>query len=245
MNTDAHPDVFQNRGEVTAPNQDYFKRNAFDEWKRDQDQMRARLMRTVANLNKQYKALSVHQKSDVENLQEQLNALTEETSLHEQFRKETKRWLTMLEDNQAKLQQMLEHDETFKEEMKQDMMDFSTSQQALLDELLEARTELTSQTEQLMEFRNQVLESLIAQDDQQTHLLERMDNQEALLEKVTRQVHHFRSILFERSSYLAEKIDNSCQKTSDYVYEWVMGSDQSLTLLNSKRSNETGKVREK
>src|SRR5699024_12866080 len=66
-------------------------------------------------------------------------------------------------------------------------------------------------------------------------MLDRLENQEALMEKFHRQISEFRSILFERSSFLAEKIEDSYNLTSSYFYQLVSGSDTPLTLYMDQR----------
>ena len=75
------------------------------------------------------------------------------------------------------------------------------------------------------------------QEEFQTGVLTRLDQQEALTEKIFRQINHIRSILFERTNFLAEKIDEGYKITSSYVYNLMTGSDQPITfyLMNNKK----------
>ena len=66
------------------------------------------------------------------------------------------------------------------------------------------------------------------QKENQQEVLTRLDNQEALTEKALRQIGHLRSSLFERTNYLAEKIEDSYQLTSSYLYQLLTGADQPL-----------------
>ncbi|WP_217586266.1 hypothetical protein [Lentibacillus saliphilus] len=244
MNTNMHPDMYENSEKITAPNQDYYMRNAFDMWKRDQQQARTQLFQAVHHLNQQFTILSTQHKKEIDDIRSQLATLDMEAGVQEQFREETERWLAMLDENQGKLEQLLEHDRAFKQTIQQEMSDLNASQQTVLEELTGARTQLLAQMDRVLELHEQVTESLAAHEAEQTHLVNRMADQEALLEKVTRQISHVRSILFERSTYLADKIDDSWRQTSDYLYQWVKGKDQPLTLLNTKKSEQTERTRE-
>ncbi|MFZ7944713.1 hypothetical protein [Neobacillus sp. 19] len=88
-----------------------------------------------------------------------------------------------------------------------------------------------------LELQKIAAEKLEKQDDFQSGVLKRLDNQEALLDKLARQVNHIRSILFERTNYLAERIEDGYKVTSSYVYKLMTGSDQPLTffLMNHKK----------
>lgn len=87
------------------------------------------------------------------------------------------------------------------------------------------------------ELQKQLSEKISKQEEFQTGVLNRLDQQEALTEKIARQLNQIRSILFERTNYLAEKIDEGYKLTSSYVYNLMTGSDQPITLylMNSKK----------
>jgi hypothetical protein len=87
------------------------------------------------------------------------------------------------------------------------------------------------------ELQKQLSEKISKQEEFQTGVLNRLDQQEALTEKIFRQLNHIRSILFERTNYLAEKIDEGYKITSSYVYNLMTGSDQPITfyLMNNKK----------
>ena len=88
------------------------------------------------------------------------------------------------------------------------------------------------------ELQKQLSEKLSKQEEFQKGVLTRLDQQEALTEKIFRQINHIRSILFERTNFLAEKIDEGYKITSSYVYNLMTGSDQPITfyLMNNKKS---------
>ena len=81
------------------------------------------------------------------------------------------------------------------------------------------------------ELQKQLTEKFNNQEEFQTGVLTRLDQQEALTEKIFRQINHIRSVLFERTNYLAEKIDEGYKITSSYVYNLMTGSDQPITFL--------------
>ncbi|WP_190284875.1 hypothetical protein [Bacillus sp. S3] len=101
----------------------------------------------------------------------------------------------------------------------------------------EVNQQLSLQMNEQLELQKIAAEKLEKQDDFQSGVLKRLDNQEALLDKLARQVNHIRSILFERTNYLAERIEDGYKVTSSYVYKLMTGSDQPLTffLMNHKK----------
>jgi hypothetical protein len=106
---------------------------------------------------------------------------------------------------------------------------------------LQAANELlASKINEQVELQKQLSQEFTKQEEFQTEVLSRLDKQEALTEKIYRQLNHIRSILFERTNYLAEKMDEGYKLTSSYVYNLMTGNDQpvSFTLLNRNKKVE-------
>lgn len=108
-------------------------------------------------------------------------------------------------------------------------------------QLQTANLELSLQITAQMELQKQLSEKFLNQEEFQVSVLNRLDRQEALTEKISRQLNHIRSILFERTNYLAQKMNEGYKLTSSYVYNLMTGSDQPLTFyrLNKKEEKKT------
>jgi hypothetical protein len=113
-----------------------------------------------------------------------------------------------------------------------------------LDERMEkyeyANQQLHTQFNEQYMLQKQMSEKLTGQEEFQSGVISRLDKQEALTEKISRQINHIRSILFERTNYLAEKVDEGFKLTSSYVYNLMTGSDQPISfyLLNKKEEKQ-------
>src|SRR5699024_8950215 len=70
-----------------------------------------------------------------------------------------------------------------------------------------ATSELKQQMEEQLELQKQIQNQLLKQGENQKEVNDRLDNQEALTEKIVRQVDYLRSILFERTNDLTEKVN--------------------------------------
>ncbi|MHA6259809.1 hypothetical protein ACXYMX_07795 [Sporosarcina sp. CAU 1771] len=66
-------------------------------------------------------------------------------------------------------------------------------------------------------YQEELTKQISSQEEIQQDLLKRLDKQEGLTEKVLRQMDFIRSILYERTNFLAEKIENSYSMTSSYM----------------------------
>lgn len=108
----------------------------------------------------------------------------------------------------------------------------------------EANQHLAMQMNEQLELQKSVAEKIEKQEDLQGSVLKRLDNQDAILDKLARQVNHIRSILFERTNYLATKIEDGYKVTSSYVYKLMTGSEQPLTffLMNHKKEESQKKA---
>ena len=109
-----------------------------------------------------------------------------------------------------------------------------------LDRYEDTNHQLVLKMNQQLELQKEVAEKMTKQEEFQGEVLERLDNQEALMDKISRQINHIRSILFERTNYLATKIDDGYKLTSSYVYNLMTGSEKPLTffLMNRKEENQ-------
>ncbi|MBI0577134.1 hypothetical protein IEC97_07155 [Neobacillus cucumis] len=120
---------------------------------------------------------------------------------------------------------------------------------ALADLLEEQKKELQRMFNHVMntmDEKNGNLRTVIEHDEQMmmdmlNQVLTRLDRQEALTEKILRQINHIRSILFERTNYLATKIEDGYKVTSTYVYKLMTGSDQPLSFLLRNDKKEESK----
>ena|GEM_PF-4036673 len=97
-------------------------------------------------------------------------------------------------------------------------------------EVLDKMLEQTHRQEQLFE---QIENKGTVQED----LLMRMKQQEALMEKMLRKIANFRSILFERTSFLTDKMEDNYHLTTTLIYNLWSGSDP-LPTFHMSRENE-------
>jgi GMP synthase PP-ATPase subunit len=106
--------------------------------------------------------------------------------------------------------------------------------------LQESNEQLATKIIEQIELQKHLSQEFTKQEEFHTEVLSRLDKQEALTEKIYRQLNHIRSILFERTNYLAEKMDEGYKLTSSYVYNLMIGNDQpvSFTLLNRNKKVE-------
>lgn len=81
--------------------------------------------------------------------------------------------------------------------------------------------ELISKMDQQIELQQKMATEIAKQESLQHSVVNRLENQEALAEKMLRQMENLRSILYERTNYLAEKIEKGYASTSSYIYKMM------------------------
>lgn len=93
---------------------------------------------------------------------------------------------------------------------------------SLLEKYSGKNEELTLKIEQQIELQKEMSSQIAKQEDFQHDVINRLDKQEALTEKIIGKMDHFRSILYERTNFLTEKIEKGYHSTSDYIHNMMM-----------------------
>lgn len=167
-------------------------------------------------------------KLDVMNEMETQNRISQEISNRiEQFEALTQQLSGQIKKQQENLNEKMEQYEGFQ-----------TKVLSRLDNHEKANQHLSEQIKEQINLEKELNEKMSQQESYQTEILTRIDKQEALTEKLARQINHIRSILFERTNFLAEKIEDGYKLTSSYVYKLLTGSEQPLTFYTIKNKQE-------
>ncbi|MBS4205424.1 hypothetical protein [Lederbergia citrea] len=234
INKGEHPDVFKNNEKINEPNQQFSKIDYLSELVQEQK-------KAYISLNDSFQKLKLlsEQQDNTQAIRwkeigSQLNELKASYYHHEQFENQVIEWLTKLDQKNV---EALENEDSFKQELMEEINRVSLSNKEIMEKCESTNQELAIQINEQFQLQKQLSDQMSKQEDRQNEVISRMDDQEALAEKILRQIDHIRSILFERTSYLAEKIENGYKVTSSYVYKLMTGSDQplSLLLMNQKK----------
>ncbi|WP_129729155.1 hypothetical protein [Ectobacillus funiculus] len=240
INRDNHPNIYKNNQTIYTSNQEIVRRNALTELMNEQQKATMALIQAIAELNIRYEQLEEKQSNQWNDIQNQMNSLTANSRQREAFESQLMQQLHRLEEKSIGLQSLLEHEGQVKQSLLEqvDLLRESNREIASRLEKNEATNEqLSLQLNEQLELQKDVVDTLTNQEEVQAGMLKRLDNQEALTEKISRQLNHIRSIIFERTNYLATKLEDGYKLTSSYVYKFMTGSDQPLTfsLMNNKK----------
>lgn len=91
-----------------------------------------------------------------------------------------------------------------------------------------------------VELEEQINEKLQMQEVFHQSVMERISHQEALTEKVSRDLDHLKTVVFERVSYLAEKVEDHFKYMKDYIFNLISkgGSYKEYSITKLIREKE-------
>lgn len=245
INNNEHPTVFKNPQFLKEPNQEVERIDYLSQFIQQQLEANSAISRSFEHLKNHNMEQEFLQASQWREISDKLNELKNKSSQHTEFEAQMLEWLKSIEEKNILLHSLLKEESKFKENVSGQL----TVQKEATDEISsrlekqEAMQNIIS--EQLKEqtvVQKQMAENLSKQEEFQTDVLVRLEKQEALSEKIFRQINTIRSILYERTNYLAEKITEGCKVTSSYVYKIMTGSDEPYTFFLKNNKNEEDKV---
>lgn len=239
MNMIEHPEMFMNTKEIPTPNQKYYKYDSFSELMTSQKQVNTSLQHSVKLLEKMYLEQQYLQVSQWEEVADQLMQLTKNDEERTLFETKVMNRLVDLDEQRKQVEKILENEGQLKTEFKEQMNHMIATHEANLNEKLDSynlsQDKLSLQLNEVHELQQNLVKKVTIQAEEQTNIKERLEDQEALMEKVSRQLTYFRSILFERTNDLAEKIEESYELTSAYLYKLLTGSVEPFSVFLTKQ----------
>ncbi|MFD1928440.1 hypothetical protein ACFSFY_10295 [Sporosarcina siberiensis] len=203
MNEREHPGVYQNSVNRIEPNQNSFKSDVVTELLKEQKSENDNLQHYLRKLEKDMKKTEQRLLRQSDRIGNQFDKLEDLDYRHEVFESNTSTWIEKI---------------NIENKVQQDVL----SNSLLLEEDLASKIDEQSNTQKMI---------VKQQEEQEVELVEigkRLVNQEALLEKVLRQIDYYRSILFERTQLFAGKIEQGYTNSTSYVSRLVKGENKNV-----------------
>ncbi|RKQ33559.1 hypothetical protein [Oceanobacillus halophilus] len=233
-NYDKH--IYKNDNGLPDPNQHFFIKNHTAEMIEEQKKINNSLNHSFHELRKRYDEQELKQSNKWNEFREQLRDLKDMNVKQETLETQVIKKLERLEEGNRRLQEMVSKNHSFEQELLEEMNQLAVSQKGMekqIDVYGEIKEELQLNIQQQTEFQYQISEQMKAQEQSQEGMMRRLENQEALTQKITRQLEHFRSILYERTSHLSDKIDD----VSAYVMKLVSKDPLQTTILMKENTH--------
>ncbi|WP_430788029.1 hypothetical protein VBD025_18020 [Virgibacillus flavescens] len=224
INHGKHDNIFKNQDKLNEPNQSYFKREYFAELVKNQLEVNQSLQNSIYGLKTIIDANERTQSTKWNEINTRLTDLKEINLRHDHQQRYLVDQVNKIETDNKNLQKNLEENRLSDQEILEQIEKLSKSNLEIVNQLenyYKDNQEFFQLMEDQQEVQKQMAEQITKQEVDQEKVLSRIENQEALMEKITRQIDYFRSILFERTNYLAEKIENGYHNTSSYVTKLI------------------------
>lgn len=209
--------------------------NSFKQRDYEHHNMEKKMMERLKFLEENYKTIQTFLEKEDQLKKEIINELLLQNTVREEMAKKIEKYdaLTKYVSQQIEKQQQNINEKMIQQE------DFQTKILNRLEKQEELNQQLIQQVEiKQTNLEKDLTEKMVKQEDYQTEILTRLDKQEALTEKIARQINHIRSILFERTNFLAGKIEDGYKLTSTYVYKLLTGSETPLSFYTVKNQKE-------
>ena len=241
INDEQHPDVFKSNEIIYAPNQRLFQRDYLSELMEEQQKANDLLqysLRKLENSFVQQEQALTHQSKKIGNQSYKIDELNFQ---HEEFENQIVNWMKKLEAENRNQQVVLADSLLVEREFTDKINAVSQSNQEIVNELGKhglIHETLSLKMDEQSSLQKKIFIQLSQQDNNQNEMIKRLESQEALTEKMLRQIDHFRSILFERTHYLAEKIENGYNVTSSYIYKLMKSSELPVAHFKIQKKEE-------
>ncbi|GKV55815.1 hypothetical protein NCCP2222_17620 [Sporosarcina sp. NCCP-2222] len=220
LNGRQHPEMFMNKESIHEPNQDCYTYDPLTEWKTGQrmidEEMRGNIQQLAVELSKE----RLKQKDRWLSVSYRLEELREQQYEEAAFEENVIERLVKLEEQNQLLHESFFSKQAEQQELIRQIETIHHSNQELtisLQHTQKLHDVLLVRMEEQRKDQQRVAEVLEKQTAAQIEMTSRLDRQEGMLDKLARQMDHLRSIIYERSHDLAEKIEKGYKITTLYA----------------------------
>ena len=237
MNREAHPEVFINDLDGIKPNnQRIFTIDPLTE----QKEANLSLQRRLNDLESLLEQQDTQQTNQLQTIHKFLDGLRDREMTQEQFESEVMESFVQLHAENHSFQRKLADEHVFNRQVAKQVRDVSqltTELTGSVEGVVRANEEISREVKEQVTHQQRLSEQLVKQKDLQQTILSRLAKQEGLTERMMKQVDHLRSVLYERSSFLAEKIGGTYSTTSHFISKLLVGNEQppNRFMVNQKQ----------
>lgn len=235
---DNQENMYKNDHIPLEPNQGVFIKSYREEMIKEQKRVNQSLHQSYLELKKIYGETVSAQNNKWMELGKKLSELNLLHEQHQQVESNVMKQLQKLESNQKQMKDKLSAKDSAHQEVLMELGQLGEVQKNILQQLKEDTNERqvikTTIEEQISE-QKQLIDQITNHGEKQKDVVERLETQEALSERIIRQLEHFRSILFERTNYLSDKIED----VSAYLLQTFQVKDelQKNFVIRRKQDN--------
>lgn len=244
INKNGHPTVFKNNADILGRNQERYKIDPIAEWMKEQREASHSVSDQFSIMETLLKKQKNTQSNQLKLIQNRLNEIKESDFRNEKFGEDVMKSLKKVETKNEMYQRTLIHERIMNREFIGKVNEVSQSNEEMvnrMETLTSANEEIMIKMNEQLDYQKLLSEQLLKQEDVQNDMISRLDNQEGLLRKLIRQLDYLRSVLYERTNFLSEKIEGSYSMTSSYISKLLTRSDPvSARFMLSQKQEEKG-----
>jgi len=244
INKNGHPGVFKSNANILGRNQEHYKIDPLVEWMKEQSEATSSVgdqFNIMESLLKQQKNSQSNQLKSIHN---RLNEIKKSNIRHEKFGNDVMESLKKVETKNEMLQSTLKHERIINREFIGKVNVVSQENEEIvnrMETLTSSNEDIVVKMNEQLDYQKLLSEQILKQNDVQKDMISRLDKQERLLGRIIRQLDHLRSVLYERTSFLTEKIEGSYSMTSSYISKLLTRSDQvPARFMLSQKQEEKG-----
>ncbi|WP_060210151.1 hypothetical protein [Sporosarcina koreensis] len=229
FNKKNHSDLYKG-DHIAAKNQSIYRTDSLSEAIKEQKKSFDKMNEKYNEMEKQIQKQRRIQSDRWRTTGSRFDEILDHQSQHRQFEQDAIATLERLDLKHKELQKMLESKRRMNEELVEqiNMLNQSNAEIAeRLDKFDADQGMLLTKMDTQIEKQEQFSISLEKQKTAQIDMATRIEQHEGLIEKVMRQMDFLKSVIFERSHFLAEKIDKSYLLTTTYISNLKGKSNQS------------------
>lgn len=219
FNKKSHSDLFKGDN-IAERNQTIYRTDSLSEAMKEQKKSFDMMNEKYSEMEKQLQKQRRIQSDRWRTTGIRFDEILDHQSQHRQFEQEAIETLERLDQKHKELQRMLENKRKMNEQLVEqiNMLNQSNAEIAeRLDKFDADQEKLLTKMDAQIEKQDQFSLAMEEQKTAQIEIAERIEQQEGLIEKMMRQMDFLRSVIFERSHFIAEKIDKSYQLTTTYI----------------------------
>lgn len=225
---------------MQEPNQEYFKSDYWKEMLQEQSKVNESFQTALKKMKANMQEQRLHEEKRWQEIVLDVVELKDNSNRHYQFEKQTREWITILENNSQELHRIVTENSSINQEILDEIHRIHQSNGEIMEQLMKyekVNRELSGKMSDLANKQDIMVEKVATQSDNHDNVIQHLENHEALMEKSNRQLDNLRSILFERTSFIADKIEESYKLTSSYIYKFLTGSEKPVAwmMLSQKR----------
>ncbi|WP_405096735.1 hypothetical protein [Oceanobacillus sp. FSL H7-0719] len=212
FNDKTHKNMYKNQGEIEGNNQRIYVKNHISEMIKEQEKINNSLKQTLLEIKTTNDRHQHKNESKWLHIEAQLMELQQFNADYKVIEERVIDYLSKLEKDNEKIHEQLEEGKLSEQELQEELSKINSSYQIISNQLADAAREneqLSMKFDKHSNLQEELSEQLTVQVESNAEIEKRLDNQEALTEIVIRQMDHFRSLLFERTNYLSEKIEET------------------------------------